>query len=339
MARADRRSPVDLKTQLLQEGKRFSFVQAMRLLHFLVKRQAGNDVDPHTLEQRIRCRPALSLDFPGTDITAIGTSGEAPETFDITATFLGLYGASSPLPTFYTEDLLHEQSDDKSITRDFLDIFNAPLYPLYFRGWGKYQLAYQIVEQEDPDTLHRLFSLLGLESPLFQRRLSDPMALLRYIGLTTQSPRSAEGLRALLSDALDAPRLGIVQCVTRLASIPEDQRCRLGISGASLGHNSYLGVRITDRMGKFRVHIGAADGQTLHRLLPDGVHFKKMTEMIGFYLDQPLTWDLEITVAAGETRHAGLGTDTWSRLGWNTWLFSGPPPNRELPAVFHAPAH
>lgn len=339
MARADRRSPPDLKTLLLEEGKRFSFVQALRLLHFLVKNEAEDAVDAHTLEKRIHCRPALSLDFPGTDITTITASGTAPETFDITATFLGLYGASSPLPTFYTEDLLHEQSDDKSITRDFLDIFNAPLYPLFFRGWGKYQLAYQIVEQADPDTIHRLFSLLGVESPLFQRRMSDPMALLRYIGLTTQSPRSAEGLRALLSDALQTPRLGIVQCVTRLASIPEDQRCRLGISGATLGHDSYLGVRITDRMGKFRVSIGAADGETLHRFLPNDVHFKKMTELIGFYLDQPLDWDLEITVAAGEIRHAGLGTDAWSRLGWNTWLFSGAPPDRESPAVFHAPAN
>ena len=339
MAGTHRRPTPDLKTQLLDEGKRFSFVQAMRLLHFLVKKDAGADVPAHALERRIRVRPALSLDFPGTDITEIARSEETPEVFDITATFLGLYGASSPLPTFYTEDLLHEQGEDRSITRDFLDIFNAPFYPLYFRCWGKYQLGYQIIEQAHGEALHRLFSLLGIESPLVQRRLNNPMGLLRYIGLTTQSPRSAEGLRALLADALKSPDIAIVQCVTRQAAIPEDQRCRVGISGCTLGENSYLGVRIADRMGKFRVKIDDAHGGTLHKFLPDENAFGKMRELIGFYLDQPLTWDLEVTLAAGELRHAGLGTEAWSRLGWNTWLFSGSPPEETCSAVFEAPVH
>lgn len=339
MARTHRRPPVDLKTQLLREGKRFSFIQAIRLLQFLVRRDAGAAVDPHTMEQRIRVRPDLSLDFPGTDITDITQTGEAPDTFQMTATFLGLYGASSPLPTFYTEDLLHEQSDDRSITRDFLDIFNATLYPLFFRCWGKYQLAYQIIEQANPADSHRLFSLLGVESPLFQRRLSDPRGLLRYIGLATQSPKSAEGLRALLSDALKMPDVRILQCVKRQADIPDSQRCRLGVANCSLGRSAYLGEWVDDRMGKFRIRIDAADGGTLHQFLPDGDRFKKMAELVNFYLDQPLTWDLEITVAPGDIGNAGLGTETWSRLGWNTWLFSGAPPDGNVSAYFHAPAH
>lgn len=330
MARKNRKSTPNLTERLTQEGQRFSFIQAMRLLRFLVQKESGATADEQELNRRIQVRPELSLNFPGTDITSIKKLHWEPSCYLITATFLGLYGSSSPLPTFYTEDLFHEQGEDNSITRDFLDIINKVLYPLFFRCWCKYHLGYQIAEEKNPGALYRLFSLLGLENGLFQRHFQNPYRLLRYIGLTTQSPRSSEGLRALLADGLEEASLYIVQCVERVATIPEDQRFLLGQSGNVLGENSFIGLQISDRMGKFRIQIGPADSDTLHRFLPDQKPFEEMVELIHFYLDQPLFWDLEITVKAGEVGHAGLGTDRWSGLGWNTWLFSGPSPGKEM---------
>ena len=334
MARENRGSSPDLTEQLLQEGRRFSFIQALRLLQFLVRKEGTGE---QGLNRRVRIRPELSLGFPGTDITAITKLPGEPSRFFITATFLGIYGSSSPMPSFYTEDLLHERGEDKSITRDFLDIINSPLYPIFFRCWGKYRLAYQIAEVHDAATLQRLYSLLGLESELFQKQFEDPDRLLRYIGLTTQSPRSAEGLRVLLMDGLGETSLRVIQCVHRVTAIPEDQRLQLGQSGNILGQNSYVGLEIAGRMGKFRIQIGPADGNTLHRFLPDQGRFSEMLDLIRFYLDQPLSWDLEISVGAGEVGHAGLGTDQWSRLGWNTWIFSGPSPEKEMSVRLEKP--
>ncbi len=329
MARKDRGSPINLIEQLTQYSSRFSFIQAVRLLRLLIRNSEPSATEQE-LENRIRVRPELSFDFPGTDITHIERIDSVPERFLITVTFLGLYGASSPLPAFYTEDLLHEREDDRSITRDFLDIINMPLYPLFFKGWAKYQIPYKIIEELDHETLQRLYSLIGLESEIIRQKIKDPYHLLRYMGLVTQFPRSAEGLRVLLSDALGIKDLRIIQCVTRLAIIPEDQRLRLGQSGNILGKNSYLGIRIHDRMGKFRVQIKDADGDILHRFLPDQEAFNEMKELVRFYLDRPFEWDLQITLASGRVEHACLGSDRWSKLGWNTWLFSGPPPQVEM---------
>jgi type VI secretion system protein ImpH len=316
--------------ELLGNGPAFSFIQAFRLLSRLIRKERGEMPDDLELSRRLRVRPELSLNFPGTDIIALEKLRDDPLSFRLTVCFLGLYGTSSPLPTFYTEDLLHEQSEDRSITRDFLDIIHTPLYPLLFRCWAKYRLAYQIAEERNPDFLERLYSLLGLSGDSFRSRFRDPKRLLRYTGLALQFPRSAEGLRAMLSDALSAPDIRVIQCVTRFAVIPEDQRFRVGINGNRLGQTSFLGFQIADHTGKFRVRADRATGDTLHRLLPDGEAFRDMTEIIGFYLDQPLEWDLEVALAPGRVHTAGLGTAQWSKLGWNTWIFSGPPPGEEM---------
>lgn len=322
MARTARRKTPDIKERLLNEGPRFSYVQVARLLRYVIARESVSPPDERELESRLRVRPDLSLAYPESDVNHVEEIPGAPSRYSIEATFLGLYGASSPLPTFYTEDLLHERVDDHSVTRDFLDVLNSPLYTLYFRIWSKYRLLHRIVENPDAKTLERIYCLLGLGGETLRDQIPDPFGLLRYSGLATHFPRSAEGLRAMLSDRFAEPSLRIEQCVTRVAFIPSDQRTVLGKTCNRLGKDTLLGTEITDRMGKFRVHLGPAGSETLHRFLPDRPDYGEMTGLIRFYLDQPLDWDLEITLVGSEIQPACLGSSTWSQLGWNTWVFS-----------------
>jgi type VI secretion system protein ImpH len=325
-----------MKNALLKEGRRFSFIQVMRLLRFFVRRARDHVQDEKALSRNIRVRPELSLNFPETDIAGIEESDSEPSRYLVTATFFGLYGTSSPLPAFYTEDLLQERSEDRSITRDFLDIINMPLYELLFKRWGKYQLIHLIADQQDRRALQRLYCLLGLDSEYFRRHLENPYRLLRFIGLATQLPRSAEGLRAMLSAALEAADIEVVPCVERMAPIPEDQRLWLGESGNVLGEDSVLGEQVSDRMGKFRVRVGPVDADLLHHFLPDGKPFRDMAALIRFYLDQPLDWDLEIILEPGAAGGIVLGQEHWTRLGWNTWLLDGPPPDEVLSVQLEA---
>ena len=174
-------------------------------------------------------------------------------------------------------------------------------------------------------TLRQLYCFLGIENESFRQQVENPYRLLRYAGVASQSPRSAEGLRAMLSDALEAADIQILPCVERMAPVPEDQRLRLDLSGNCLGENTVLGELVPDRMGKFRVQVGPADAGRLHQLLPDGELFAFMAELIRFYLDQPLDWDLEIMLEPGAADGIVLGQSQWSRLGWNTWLIAEPP--------------
>lgn len=330
--------------ELLEKGNRFSFIQAVRLLrHLFAGGEPGDAASEgreaeRFLRRRLRTRPALSLDFPPGDIVSVERDEADPERgdarFRITAAFLGLYGASSPLPTFYTEDLFEEAREDASATREFLDIVNSPLYPLLFMIWSKYRLGIKVVEERSPRDLERLFCLAGFGDVSVREGAGEAYGLIRYAGLFTQSPRSALGLERLLTDALDAPRLSVIPAVPRKARIPDDQLLRLGMAGKRLSANCFLGRHIRDRMGQFRIRIGPVDAGTFLEWRPDGAAFDRLRTLVRVYMDQPLQWDLEVVLDRGEVATARPGVEAWGRLGWSTWLFSGEEDQRRVGAVF-----
>lgn len=322
MAAKDGNTMPGIKEDLLANSTSFSFMQAIRLLTYFI--HTGGDEFEGVMRRKIRVRPDLSLDFPGTDIISLESYPKDADKYRLTVTFLGLYGSSSPLPTFYTEDLLEEASDDRSISRDFLDIINAPSYLLFYKCWGKYSFLYSLVESRRDDLLDRLFCLLGFGSEKLRKCFEEPTRFLRYIGLASQMPRSAEGLRSLISDAIGEPSVDIEQCVPEMVDIPIDQRCVLGMNGHRLGEDTSIGAQILDTTGKFRIHIGPLSDSSFQNLIPDRGVFKRIEELVGFYLDQPLDWDLEAVIDPAEIHPVSLGAteSDHCRLGWDTWLSS-----------------
>ncbi len=325
MAGTHRGSPADL-TQgrgvlldaLLHSGRKFSFFQALRLLKHLAAPQSPGQADAP-----VRVRPKLSLAFPSADIDAIERQdcGEGPA-YRITANFLGLYGPTSPLPTFYTEDLLAEAAEDECVSRDFLDILHQRLYMLFYASWKKYLLFLQVAENREDEALERLYCLLGLGHAGLRSGCIEPFRLLRYIGLFTQFPRSAAGLTALLRDALQGVPLRIVPCVHRVAKIPLEQRLCMGLSGSRLGHDSYVGEEIEDRMGQFRIQIGPLDQADFLRFTPGQPGHTQLTALTDLYLTEPLVVEIELILAANQARTATLGDPVCSVLGVTTWVFS-----------------
>lgn len=311
--------------KLVEQSSVFSFVQAVRLLiHHISQKQGDDDInDDELLEKYIRIRPELSLRFPGTDITEIEKIQEEPLKYLVTATFLGLYGTSSPLPTFYTEDLIDEFNEEKSIKRDFLDIINYRIYPLFFKIWSKYRLFYKICEENDQKTINMLYSLMGLEDSELRKKIFNIEKYFRYIGLTIQFPRSAEGLESMISDGFNLrDQISIVQCVSRKVLIPSDQLSLMGLSCCTLGTDAVIGKEIIDISGKFQIEILDANADNLHSFLPDQTLFLELKQMVEFYVDQPLKWELVIELSSKNVETAQPGNEKWSNLGWNTWLFS-----------------
>ena len=213
MASQDRQHTLDLKKLLVEKGRRIPFIQVIRLLRVLVQQKAGAHLSEDEIFRYIRVRPELSLDFPGRDVNLVEVLDDDPDRaidlFRVTVTFLGLYGSSSPLPTFYTEDLLDEQRDDNTIAREFIDVINNRFYFLFYKVWKKHALALRYAENPEGFVSDILYSLLGLGEPSIRRDLAGSSRYLRYIGLTSQKPRSAEGLRVLLADSFDEPEVRI----------------------------------------------------------------------------------------------------------------------------------
>jgi len=323
-----------MKRELLHHGRSFSFFQVIRLLRLLERTAgAGSNADI-TDTEHIRIRPKLSLAFPPSDVDSIEElDGEDPR-FLVNTTFLGLYGTSSPLPVFYTEDLMEEASSDESISRDFLDIFNHRLFLLLFKSWSKYRQHLKVVEERDTMYLERLFCLVGLGEKAFRDNIHEPYSLIRYAGLLTQHPRSSLGLRTLLKDALGGIPLKIIPCVGDKTAIPEEQRFHLGISGCSLGEDSFLGNEILDRSSKFRIQIGPLQQDQYQEFVPGAPKYQLLAFLTNFYLVEPLKYEVECILAATEISPVCLGAPRWSALGMDTWMFSGEAPT-EMRAVFY----
>lgn len=311
--------------QLLSQGRRFSFFQAIRLLRHALKNRA--DADRLDIGERIRVRPELSLAFPPADIDAIERIGEDGDRdfFRITATFLGLYGNSSPLPTFYTESLLRDSLNEETVCRDFLDILNQRLYELLYQAWLKHRSFFQISEERDPQHIERLYCLIGLGSESLRQSQGRPEVvyhLLRYIGLLTQFPRSAAGLETLLSDALPDVPVRIVQCIPRKARIPDSQQMRIGVSGSRMGMDSFLGEEIEDRMGKFRIRIGPLDQSGFLTFTPGQKGYEMLSTLTEIYATEPLAYEVELVLAERQAKTVSLGDPMRAVLGVTTWVFS-----------------
>ncbi len=315
MAGSSRRSPTALESELFNEPRSFSFFQAIRLLRLFAS-------DVREKRPSIRMRPELSQAFPAADVAANNKGDDEDADYRMDLSFLGLYGPSSPLPTFYTEDLLDEQSQEESVTRDFLDIFNQRIYELFFDCWSKYRNFMRVAEEHDDWARERLFSLLGLGEKELRDMIPESFQLMRYIGLFSQHPRSALGLKTLLQDALKTDVLDIEPCILRWVPIPEEQQVKLGEQSSDLGRTTLVGSVVEDRMGKFRIHIGPLKKRSFQEFMPGMPKHELMVSLVRLYITDPLEYDLNLILKPGEAQKACLGGAQWSAIGLDTWIFS-----------------
>lgn len=94
----------------------------------------------------------------------------------------------------------------------------------------------------------------------------------------------------------------------------------MGQFNHSLGESTYLGEKIQDRMGKFAIIIEIKELKELLHLLPFTEKYKQLIQIIDFYLDQPLKWDLIVKLDSTIINPIKLGQQETGYLGWNTWL-------------------
>ena len=359
-----------LLRRLFAEPWKFSIVQVTRLLHvFFAPDKSYTDF----VREDLLIRPHLSLAFPPSDVISLeelapeepvradgtDTDGNAtPETADedshadegdafhargprfrLTVSIPGLYGASSPLPTFYVEDLLAEAREDLSAGRDFLDLINAPFFGHFLHaGWFRYRPMQAILEGQDLELAEKMLALGGLSAPFVRSLPLKPLQLAPFCGLLNQYPRSAAGLQAFLSGCLGVP-CTVEQCAEGCAAIPPSQRCRLGTANSRLGEDTSLGSRIADCTGRITVHLHNLSPEAMRRFAgADGL--RRIRENIDFYCTEPLEADIVLHLACPEQACTCLGPDPETKartspaddgtpvsfgqvLGQDTWLGQG----------------
>ncbi|HEY1991166.1 MAG TPA: type VI secretion system baseplate subunit TssG, partial [Gammaproteobacteria bacterium] len=321
MASETGQARADLEHELVSNSREYDFYQVVRLLERL--QQGGEGLT-------LRYRPVLGLERSESDVAEM--RGDAATGYEIAPTFMSLYGASSPLPVWYTSELLEDEWNDHSASRDFLDLLHQQIYPLLYTAWRKYRFALNAVEGEGERYWGMLYAFMGLYEPAMRARVPEAETLLGQAGLFSRQVRSAAALEAMLRGVLQREEVEVVQCVPRIATVPPDQRLRLGTSGCSLGADAVLGERVTDCSGRFQVRIGAVDAEAFSlALAPDGLIDRVRRTCRGF-LVQPLECEVVLVLEEGVVQPGTVGGNDFNRmmglnefatLGQDAWVVGG----------------
>lgn len=239
-----RNKKIDLIEELLKDPSSFSFVQAIRIL----SKKAGKD-----FFRNIDIKPELTLKFPTSDIAKINKKGDR---YEVVATFLGLYGTSSPLPTFYTEELIEERNNDKSVKRDFIDIFNKRAYELYFYIFLTSYPSIYLYEYGNEE-LKKIF-------------LKEPFSL------------SVEKIKKLLN-RFDTE---VEEFVSDYTVVEDEQTTKLSFQNNKLGYDTHLGNKFLHK-NKFIIKIKNLNKEEFFHFLKSR---KKYSQIINKNLKQSLYW-------------------------------------------------
>ena len=307
---------------LLIGGRAFSFFQAVRLLEQYTGSAPLGGV--RTGAERLQLRPSEQLSFPRAGVEAVealdGDPATQPRRFRITANLLGLYGTTSPLPAFFSEEVLHFEGENDP-ARAVLDVINHRLLSLLYRAWTKYRHHVRWEPGGADELSTKIFALCGLPYPATRDGLGVPaVRLLRYAGLLSQAPRSAAALRALLRDYFDGAPCRVEQCVLRWVWLEPPDQWLLGRQNGRLGSHATLGARIPDRGGKYRLVFGPLDLETFLAFLPPGPYFREAVALSRLMVKDPLAFDFELLLRWEEIPPFRLTRDVPPRLGWTTWL-------------------
>ena len=172
-----------------------------------------------------------------------------------------------------------------------------------------------------------LLALAGHGTPhLADRLAAGPEPLMHYAGLFAMRPRSAERLRALVSDWLGQP-VEVVQFAGAWLSLPLDQRSRLPVgigSGrhARLGVDATIGVRAWDASARVVLRLGPLSAPAFHALLPDRPALARLVSLVRSFLGVETGFAVNPVLAADGVPALRLDAtaEPGARLGWNTWL-------------------
>ena len=301
--------------RLLDEGHRFGFSQAVRLLE-----RAFADAPPlgettAYAEAPIRLRPSTDLVFPPTDVKRVQRTGTDPARVEVVVTFMGLYGIDSPLPyPFY--DHLAQDTEATAPHRDFLDLFNHRLYAFFYRAWKKYRPGLHFRSGGDDAHAQRFVSLAGVGTP---HALDDtplpPMRLAAQATVLGPRVRNAAGLEALIESFFETIDAEVIENVPRWVPIPS--RHGLGDADFRLGENATVGTAVYDRAGKFRLRLGPMDLDQYLALLPGGEQAEALRKLVRLYTPDFLDFDVELKVRSEDLPPTRLGA-SGAKLGFTT---------------------
>ncbi|WP_221795114.1 type VI secretion system baseplate subunit TssG [Oceanobacter mangrovi] len=312
MASADRQSPTAIEQALLSDASAYSFERVIGALTALVIQRGQEPA------RMIRVRPLLSLQQPRSQVVAVRQQEDGG--YEVATNFLGLYGGSSPLPAFYTEELLALEQEDQTSARLFIDVIHQRLYQLYADTLQQYDSLRRTIERQHSGFSDLLLSMIGNRDEALRSKLPAESELLGFFSLLASPQRSARGLESLLSGILAGVPVRVEEFVTRKVKIPARHVTRLGLSSCQLGKNALVGDQLIDRHNKICIHLGPIDSSVFRSRVAEPAQWQKFCAFVRLYLNAPIEVEVRAALRQRGSQGVQLGQRLWSQLGVDTWL-------------------
>lgn len=314
---SDRSSSSKIVEDLLTSPGTFAFVQAVDIgLRYL--RKQGFNAGNHSC--RFTVNPSLA--FPPADIESLSFDNpeEGPAVIEMMLNLLGLHGADSPLPSYFTE-YVAQNRDEPDALRDYFDIFNHGIISILLEIWRKYRYYAQYEAAASDRLSQKFFGFIGAEVPEIRmaKAIQWPR-LMAYMGLIAFNGEATSSLESILRHYFQHNEISIIPCMPRWVRIPEDQQTMIGVQNCDLGHDFILGDEMLDQTGKFRIRIGDLTWDDFLAFLPCSDKFSELIDVVNFVLKSRFSFDVELQLKEGEIRPWILGDeDNETLLGWSTW--------------------
>jgi len=319
---ADRQATPNLADILLAQAKNHDFFRLLEQLHGLHgdDLEATDAAEPE--HQRVRLSSYAGLGFPASDIMfAERMPAQARSDYRVQASFFGLHGPDSPLPSYYLDRLAYDAGQGTGIRPAFVDFFNHRLLTLLHQAWRKYRY-YVRFQREAKDRFSRyVFALIGLNDEELRGATPIPWSrLLSYAGLIASRSRSPSVVAGIIAHCFDLDAVHIQEFEQRYMQVPEGQRLALGQRNGVLGDSFVVGARVRTRHSKFTIVIPDLNQSRFREFLPSGENFERLRKLIDFLLRDPSAYDLALGLRRDEVPPFNLGRHGGSHLGWTSFV-------------------
>lgn len=304
------------RDDLKAEPFRFDFFAALRELERSApdKPKIGQSAVPE--EDVVTLGQSPFLEFPASNLENYQSGRH--DIPNIRTRFLGFFGPQGALPLSTTiEALTWENQLDASFAR-FTDIFANRFQQLFFRAWAD---ARPIVHHDRPAS-DRFFayvgSMAGVGTPPYRNRDTvDDIAKVGFAGLVGAQVKSAGRLKQLLRGVFSI-EVHVEERIGNWLMFEPDDRTAIGMQGAVLGQDSFVGTRAYSINDKIRIRISASTLDQYRAFLPSGARFENLVDLVFFYIGHHSDFDVELGLKAELAPPVQLGRS--GELGWTSWI-------------------
>jgi type VI secretion system protein ImpH len=305
------------------DASRFSYFRLLYLLERLFPDSPRIGHLGPVRAERIRLRANPSLVFAASDIDGMRfvEFPDKVERVQVDASFLGLYGSTSPLPPHFIEGIaLSVFQGGPQPIRELLDVIHHRLLSLVYRCWTKYRHGVGYISGGQDDFTRRLFCTVGRDGFADHSSALNPFYLLRFAPLLATKSRSARGLSVVLDELLGNVGAKIRQFVGHWTLIEKPLRNKLGIQNHQLGSDLTLGRYVFDGSGRFAIELGPLNYDDYLSFLPGGHRRPFLQQIVATFAPgiHDVTLELEVDLEAAPRFQ--LGSPRASTLSRTAWL-------------------